>query len=76
MIISILKSFVVTIASYKLFKGWEKQGQEYLANQARYLKDVEKEYQGVLNKFGVSPKGGKLLGLDIDDIKKKNIITA
>lgn len=72
-LLNTIKSFVVTIASYKLFKGWEKQGQEYLANQARYLKDVEKEYQGVLNKFGVSPKGGKLLGLDIDDIKKKNI---
>lgn len=72
-LLNTIKGFVVAIASYKLFKGWEKQGQEYLANQERYLKQVEKEYQGVLNKFGVNTKGGKILGIDMGDIKKNNI---
>ena len=55
-LLSTIKGFVVAIASYKLFKGWEKQGQEYLANQHKNLKTLEKEYQTFLNKFGEDSK--------------------
>lgn len=44
-LLNTIKSFVVTIASYKLFKAWEKQGQEYLNNQHKNLKLLEKEYK-------------------------------
>jgi tape measure domain-containing protein len=72
-LLSTIKAFVVTIASYKLFKGWQNQGEEYLANQHKNLKLLEKEYQRYLNKFGFSGKDGKMLGVDAGDIQKKNI---
>lgn len=68
-----IKSFVVAIGSYKLFKGWEKQGKEYLADQQKNLQLLEREYTSFLNKAGLGGKGGKLLGIDANDVKKHNI---
>lgn len=48
-----IKAFVITIASYKIFKGWEAQGKAYLTAQTKQLDFLTKE----LNKYNAKVKG-------------------
>lgn len=73
-ILSTVKGLVVAIASYKLFKAWEAQGKQYLENQKKNLEELNREYQKFLSAKGLSGGGnGKILGIDVDDVKKNGI---
>lgn len=78
-LLNTIKSFVVTIASYKLFKAWERQGQEYLNNQHKNLKLLEKEYKRyfrqLTNSKDFDPRMMGRSDLDAGDLKKMGFST-
>lgn len=49
-LLNTIKGFVVGIASYKLFKGWQAQGKAYIAEQSKQLNFLKKEYDAYFAK--------------------------
>lgn len=49
-LLNTIKGFVVGIASYKLFKGWQAQGKAYISEQTKQLNFLKKEYDAYFAK--------------------------
>lgn len=73
-LLATVKGVVMTIASYKLFAAWEKQGKEYIDNQKKRLDELTKEYKKFLGSKGLTTgPAQKALPIDMGDIQKNNI---